>query len=250
MNYPYDPRSKTEESSLLSLIGVDQTKALPSVDQFPASFNKEDGLAVWRKVLSSTEYKSVTRDHWDTALRLYLHACDVAGIFPFARSTQQSNNDTTIRFLTNARRKLQWYFKLVGMFDKISPLFINRSYTFSSNHFEVTTEAQLLPINDPTFGKWLRMTPYPGFRPGIRSTVLTKLVQNTVESEIRLDFDLQRKLRPVFWINIHCHTPITYSSVGPPASKEELTEYAEKTIWLPLVRSHRYPGNMKGWRLL
>lgn len=234
----------------MALLGVDKISGDPSPTSFPGSFNQIDGPRVWKSVLSSKEYKAVKTDKWDTAIRLYLHECEVAGVFPFARSTQQGNSDTAVRFLIGARRRLQWYFKQIDMFGKIAPLYLRRQYHFSEDTFGVSTEVQLLPIEDPTFRQWLRIAPYPGFRPGSRATFLTRLVQKNGESEIRLEFDLQRKLKPMFWIHITCNTPLTFPTVGPLPSKDEMLKYAEDTIWLPLVRSHRYPGNTTGWRIL
>ena len=233
----------------LSLLNTDGSKP-PSVDLFPGKFNPS-GLKVWEELMASEEYGKAKRhfrnldEDWSWCIRAYLKLCGLAGIFPFASATEQSNNDFVVQYLINARRRAIKFIDDIELFKKVRVFSTSREYRILSDGFVVITTAHLTPIKDPTFVKWLQThSPGPMFRPtGKAPMSFVRELFDNVDSRVVFHINLVNMVRPQLKMLVSCGTPLAYNHVrnGAP-SRSDLEKFAEETIWLPLVRSHRFSG--------
>lgn len=231
----------------LSLLGVDGSRE-PSITNYPSKFS-ERGRSIWKELLESPQYKRALSsfksrdDQWTWCIRSYLKLCPRSGVFPFATATQQSNNDTVVRFLTLARRRAINYLDRIGMFRKVQIVSVDRVYQVSGSSFGVTATANLAAILDPTFPRWLQSAP-PGplFRTSGDSRMFVHDLFNNIDSRVSFTFDLQYNYHPKLVMTVNCQTPLAFLNARRPPTESEMKAYAENTIWLPIVRAHRFKG--------
>lgn len=229
----------------LSLLNIDGSKD-PSLYNFPTKFSIA-GRRVWAELLKSPQYARAKLsfksrdDDWSWVLRAYLTLCNKAGVMAFKGATEQSKVDAVTAFLTVARRRAIKFFDDTGFFEKTKLFLTSREYGIFEDHFTVTTRAQLRPITDPTFTDWLRShPPGPLFRPTGVARQFTKSLFNNIDSGVVFTFDAVYMVRPILTMTMQCETPIAYGHTRSLATEQAAREYAEQTIWLPLVRSHRF----------
>lgn len=229
----------------LSLLNIDGSKD-PSLNNFPSKFSTA-GRRVWAELLESPQYAKAKLsfksrdDDWTWMLRAYLRLCGKAGVMAFKGSSEQSKVDAVTAFLATARRRAIKYFDDIGFFEKTKLFLTSREYGVYSDHFVVVTRAQLLPIRDPTFTDWLcSHPPGPLFRPTGVAGQFVKSLFNNIDSGVTFEFNGVYMVRPMLTMTMQCQTPIAYSHTRDLATEQSAQAFAEQTIWMPLVRAHRF----------
>ena len=229
----------------LSLLGADG-EFDPSPETFPSKFNHA-ALGIWLELMKSKTYARMkplfsSRDeNWTWCIRTYLRMCTAAGVFPFSSPTEQSRNDAVINYLTTARRRAILYGDSINLFERVRVLKSVRDYVLTPTDTAIVTHALLYPIQDPTFGAWLTThAPGPMFRYGPKAQHYRRLIINNLDSRLYLDFNLVNMYRPVLSMTVTCGSPIAYEKNKQPPTPEDLRRFTEQTIWMPLVRSHRF----------
>lgn len=230
----------------LSLLNVDGSKD-PSIYNFPTKFSPA-GQRIWKELLLSPQYQRAKSsfksrdDNWTWMLTSYLRMCEKSGVMAFKNSSQQSKVDAVTAFMTVARRRAVQFFDSVGMFEKAAPFITSREYIFTPKSFAVLTTAQLYQIKDPTFVAWLQSHPPDGplFRASGHSAVFTRSLFNNIDSGVSFEFHSANMYRPVMKMLVQCQTPIAYGNTRSLPTEQSARDFAENTIWLPLVRSHRF----------
>jgi hypothetical protein len=229
----------------LSLLNIDGSKD-PSLYNFPTKFSTA-GRRIWAELLKSPQYAKAKLsfksrdDDWTWVLRAYLTLCNKAGVMPFKGSTEQSKVDAVTAFLTVARRRAIKFMDDIGFFERTKLFLTSREYGILPDRFVVITRAQLRPIQDPTFTNWLcSHPPGPLFRTTGHAGQYVKNLFNNIDSGVTFEFNGIYMVRPTLTMIMQCETPIAYGHTRSIATEQAAREYAESTIWLPLVRSHRF----------
>lgn len=227
----------------LSVIGVDAT-GFPSFTNFPRTFAKE-AFPLWKAMLEDEWYTTMKKpvsksaDIWRTVIQRYLKLCANNGIFPFARSTQQANNDVISQYLKSSRRKLQTFFAECEMFSKIKIQSVVRSYEFNPSSFTVHMSANLKPIKDPTFARWLQQMPFPHFLRGNDPGYYEK----KVHANIHVTVKAANLNQPKISYSIFCHTPFAIGEYSKLPTLNKLRTEAESTLWIPAIHSVVFEGS-------
>jgi hypothetical protein len=229
----------------LSVIGV-KTTGMPSLTTFPKNFSN-DGFKIWKGLFDSdnTWYADLRRkltdssEVWFAVVQHYLKLCSKNGIYPFRLANQQTQNEVVSSFVMSSRRKLVAFVDKHEMFTKVRIQSVERKFTFRDTSFSIESTALLKPIEDPTFGDWLKSFPGPHFKRADHPGRLEKVVQSNVD----LFFDLANPRQPKMTIKIFCHTPLSVPDYSKLPSKAKLTQLAEKSIWLPAVRNARFKNS-------
>lgn len=171
-------------------------------------------------------------------IKRYLKLCTVNGIFPFARSTQQSNNETITNFLAASRQRIKLLLTQSDLLSKVKIRSVVREYEFHASSFKVTSTAILKPIEDPTFISWIQSRPFPLFIRGTDPGVYEK----KIHANVYLTASLVNLKQPKLSLSIFCHTPIALVEQTKLPSLNQMKQLAESTLWTPLVRSNPFPG--------
>ncbi len=95
--------------------------------------------------------------------------------------------------------------------------------------------ATLRPFEDPTFEKWLIQIPQPRF-----TYQGSGVYHNMLQANIDLWIEIKNRNRVEVMYSVFCHTPVAIPEYGKLPTKSKLTQYAEKIIWLPVIRAHRF----------
>lgn len=236
-------KRKVVNDTELSILGIDTAKA-PSIATFPKQFNKE-GFQLWSALLNSDWYAELkseggsSTDIWYAVIKQYMKDAAKDGMFPFNQTHLQSNNEIAMSFLTSARIRIKRFFDEVEFFSKVKVSSVSRSYVFLPQSFTVLSTAEIKAPEDPTFVQWLLARPNPGF---VRvDGIFKKNLQANVD--ISLETINSKKIR--LTISVFCHTPLSLPEYNRLPTKSKLTQFAEKTIWLPIVRAHKFENLSK-----
>jgi hypothetical protein len=211
---------------------------------FPRTFSRE-GFALWKAMLEDSWYTEMKKpvsqsaDIWHKVVQRYLKLCTTNGIFPFARSTQQANNDVITQYLKTSRKRLSDFFDQSEMFSKVKIQSVVREYEFQPSAFIVTMTAALKPIDDPTFVRWLQRHPFPLFKRGDDPGIYEK----RVHANIHLTIKAANLRQPKMSYRIFCHTPFAISEHGKLPTLNKLRTEVEQTIWMPCIRSARFANS-------
>lgn len=234
--------AKRSYSAELNLLGVD-TSLLPSMTSYPRTFSRE-GFSLWKALIEEENYSSRKirtssyEETWYTLIKRFLKLCTVNGIFPFARSTQQANNETITNFLAASRQRIKLLLSQSELLSKVKIRSVVRDYEFHSSSFQVTSTAILKPIEDPTFVNWIQSRPTPMFIRGLAPGVYEK----KIHANVHLKASLVNLKQPKLSLTIFCHTPIALVEQTKLPSLNQMRQLAESTLWTPLVRSNPFPG--------
>lgn len=234
--------AKRSYSAELNLLGVDTT-ILPSITCYPRTFSRE-GFSLWKALIEEGEYASKKirtfnyEEVWYSLIKRFLKLCTTNGIFPFARSTQQANNETITNFLATSRQRIKLLFTQSDFLSRVKIRSVVRDYEFHASSFQVTSTAILKPIEDPTFVKWVQSRPFPMFLHGASPG----LYEKKVHANVFLHAHLANLKQPKLSLTIFCHTPIALVEQTKLPSLNQMRQLAESTLWTPLVRSNPFPG--------
>lgn len=234
-------------------LGVADPSKYPSASTIPRKFSAH-GFAIWHKLMTSDEFKErLSQDPppdelWQWSVEQYFFACAHSMIFPFRMSPEQSRTDVAVFMLSLARRQLKAFFKRTDFFKKMKIFNTSRRYILKPKAFEIEISAQLYPINDPTFEKWLRKhTPGPMFQPDRKARVYIRRLYETADSRCFIRMDCSYMQRPKLTVNIEFNSPIVLPYNSKDVSKEYIYRYIDENIWMPLVRTYKFDNS--GWRL-
>lgn len=231
-------KKKIRNDVELSILGISTTKA-PSITNFPKQFNP-DAFQVWGDLLNSEWYAELkaeggsATDLWYDVIREYMRDCADFGVFPFNHANQKSNNEVAMSFLNSSRLKVKRFLDDVEMFKQVKIARVERKYEFLPQSFTVTNIAYLKPITDPTFEKWLTRIPLPKFTPDGKG-----IYRKNLQANIDLTMEVRKGQTKLIY-SIFCHTPVSIPDYSKMPTKSKLTQYAEKTLWLPIIRAHRF----------
>lgn len=234
--------AKRSYSAELTLLGVDTT-VLPTISSYPRTFSRE-GFSLWKVLIEEENYgerkirTSGYEEVWYLLIKRYLKLCTTNGIFPFARSTQQANNETITDFLAVSRQRIKLLFTQSDFLSKVKIRSVTREYEFHASSFQVTATAVLKPIEDPTFPKWVQSRPFPMFLRGTTPGTYEK----KVHANVHVTAHLANLKQPKISFTIFCHTPIALVEQTKLPSFNQMKQLAESTLWTPLVRSNPFPG--------
>jgi hypothetical protein len=227
----------------LSVIGVDFA-GFPTFTNFPRTFSKE-GFSLWKAMLEDKWYLDIKKnvsqsaDIWHKVIQRYLKLCSTNGIFPFARSTQQSNNDVIHQYLQSSRHRLADFFTQTEMFSRVKIQSVVREYEFNPSSFTVRMNASLKPLQDPTFARWLQQHPFPLFKRGNDPGFYEK----KIHANIHLTMKVANTRQPKMSYSIFCHTPFAISEYAKLPTLNKLRTEAESTLWLPAIRAVPFAGS-------
>lgn len=227
----------------LSVIGVD-TSGFPSFTNFPRTFSRE-GFSLWKAMLEDEWYTGMKKpasqsvEIWHKVVQRYLKLCATNGIFPFARSTQQANNDVINQFLRTSRKRLADFFRESEMFTRLKIQSVVREYEFNPSSFTVRMTANLKPLQDPTFAKWLQMHPFPLFKRGDDPG----LYEKKIHANVHLWLKVANTRQPKMGYYIFCHTPFAISEYAKLPTLNRLRTEAESTLWIPAIRAVPFEGS-------
>lgn len=231
-------KRKVVNDTELSILGVDTSKP-PSIATFPKQFNKE-GFQLWSEMLNSDWYSDLKSDGgsatdiWYEVIKHYMKTAADEGLFPFNQTHQQSNNDIAMSFLTSARIRTKRFFDETEFFDKVKVNSVDRSYVFLPQSFTVISTAELKSIEDPTFISWMTSLPSPGF------VNVDGVFKKNLQANVDISLEFLRGKKTRLTVSVFCHTPLSLPDYNKLPTKSKLTQFAEKTIWLPIVRAHKF----------
>lgn len=225
----------------LSLIGVD-TSGIPTRSTFPRTFSKE-GFSLWEGLLQSEWFKKLctkeksTSEVWFKTIREFMALCNKNGVLTFDGNTN-SNNEVITTFLTDSRRCAASYFSKIELFTKLQVVRSMREFKFEVSSFTVTTVAGLRHREAvESVESWLVTPNNPGFKK--EGDFLTK----HLKANLNLFYKpATKKELAQLGITIFCHTPVRIPDLSQVPSRKKMAAYAEKFIWLPVVRATKFEG--------
>ncbi len=226
----------------LSLIGVPDGAQgrSPSESSYPGKFEPHARF-VWEKMFKDENFTSRIKqlsvdDKWYQSIVEFLQRCEAIGALPFFPVTEQQRNDSVMESLTHARVALVKFFDGIGMFERVKIYKACREYKPKEWGFGIVSYAYCRPISDPTFEKWLTTAPTPRF---LRSLDLKfkKLILPNCEAWVRVP----NLSRITVGFEIQVASPVSVQG-NRLATKKEINNFVDRTIWLPIVRAHRFEG--------
>jgi len=234
----FTAKTKLAKNCELTLIGVNDSDRL-SPSAFPKNFNK-DAFYLWKDIFDSDWFKDLkssnkpTSDMWLDTVQHYLSLCSKNGVYPFTKASERSNNEVILSFLAAARATASTFFDRCELFKRVKIKSVFRTFKFGSTSFTVESKAILREIQDPTFEAWLKTPNEPGFvkEEGRWCKHLRANVDVFVDKERGGGYSVT--------LRIYCHSAVRIPEFGKIPSRAKLTQYAEKTLWLPAVRSNRF----------
>ncbi len=234
-------QTATSNESLtdLSIIGVPVAfhSRMPGVGGYPKRFAPE-AFKVWKKLVESTEFKTKCKTlsldlAWHTSIIDFLMMCEETGVFPFPNNTDTTRSDFIADFVRRGRIEIVKFFDECEFFKKVKIKKAYREYKRKDTGLTITSWADLQPIKDPGFEKWLNRSPFPRFlkAPDLR---WTKIIRPNVVVWVR--FVNTNRVTVGFTIDVA--GTITIPGKKTPKRKE-VDKYIDNNIFLPVVRSHR-----------
>lgn len=224
----------------LSIIGVPTTSQdrWPTVTGFPRKFSSE-ALPVWKELVESQEFKSNlsvwgTKDlAWHKAIQLFLGACEDKGVFPFPGNTDTTRNEFVQDFVRRGRLALVKFANTSGLFKACKPRKVWREYVRKDTGLVINCWAEMFPVKETNFEKWLTTSPSPRFVrvPGRYQ----KMVQPNVNMWVRY----LNASRVTVGFSIEVTGTINIPGKKTPKRKE-VDAFIDRTIWLPIVRAHKF----------
>jgi hypothetical protein len=227
----------------LSIIGVptNSQKQLPTLSGYPRKFSP-DALPVWTKMLQDPIYRAETRNQdnmdlaWHETIVEFLKRCEAEGVMPFANNTETTKNEYVFEFVNRARIALVKYYNEVGFFQRVKVRKAFREYVRKDSGLIIRSWANLYTVKDMEFEKWLTRVPLPRFHKGVDNR-FTRMIEPHIMGWVRY-------LNPA---NVTCGFEIEVAgTVNIPGKKvpkrKELNAWLDRTIWLPIVRAHRFDG--------
>lgn len=225
----------------LSIIGVPEAAQgrWPTLTGYPRKFNPE-AQVVWKKMLESDVFKEGLKHWgskdlaWHNAIQMFLRACEDAGIFPFPNNTDTTRNEFIQDFVRRGRLALVNFCDKSGIFQHVKVRKAFREYVRKDTGLVIKCWAELLPVKDPSFEKWLLTSPTPRFLHGTDNRYV-KTVQPNVNMWVR--YLSEARVTIGFSIEI----PGTINIPGKKTPKrKEVDAFLDRTMWLPIVRAHRF----------
>ena len=224
----------------LSIIGVPsaQQKNLPTVTGYPRKFSGE-ALPVWTKMLQDPVYKNEIRSEgdpdkvWHNTIIEFLKRCEAEGLVPFTGNTETTKNEYVFEFVNRSRIDLVAYFDEVGFFERVKIRKAYREYLRNDSMLTIQSWAELTPVKDMSFEKWLVQVPLPRFHKSVDNRYV-RMIQPHIMAWVRY----LNPARVTVGFDIQVAGTINIPGKKTPKRKE-VDAFIDKTIWLPIVRAHK-----------
>lgn len=220
------------------VLGLD-TRRAPDARTFPARLNRR-GEDLWRRMFDDPEFQRRSRtlspnEAWTLAVERYLERAKEEDVSPFEQSLINKNNDLLTTDLERKRRALVKFIDRHEFFNHFRIQEVTRSYLFSKEGMKATTVGSIKPQSiEEGVVAWLRSIDGPRF--------FRAMENNTWERELPdgtlLQFHLRTGLSGHFSHSIQTKYTPTVSLTEVP-SHQELVDFVETRIWLPIVRANR-----------
>lgn len=216
---------------------------MPSLTGYPRKFSP-DALPVWTRLLQSDEWKNNIKasgdaDYvWHQTIVDFLKLCEQEGIVPFAGNTDTTKNEYVFEFVNNSRIALVRYFNEVGFFERVKVRKAYREYVRRDGNIIVRSWAELFPVKDMSFEKWLVQVPLPRFHKNVDNRYI-RMVQPHITAWVR--YLSMARVTVGFEINVAGTINIPGKS-GKTPSRKAVDKFIDSTIYLPIVRAHRFDG--------
>ena len=225
----------------LSIIGVpsSQFKKAPGVAGFPKKFNPE-AQKVWTEMVQDPDFKQRCKNYpsldlmWHNAIQEFLKRCEDTGVYPFINNADVTKNEFIQDFVRRARIDLVKYIDQSGLFERVKIRKAYREYVRKDQGLIITSWAELYPVKDDDFLKWLQTSPMPRF---------IKMTEGRYRRVVRPNVEIWVK-----WINSQRVTvSFTIEVAGsvmvpnkPIPKRSEVDKYIDNMIYLPTIRAHRF----------
>lgn len=221
----------------LSLFGVSHSEQ-PTRSRFPKAFNAK-GLSLWSAILDSAAYTRFrnetpeTQKLWVYCIQEYLKRCRAADLSPFVAG--HDFEETARAFLTSSRRRLVSFFEKHGFFKHLKIVRVNRSVSFATGNFVIEVEADLRPIQDPTFDSWLQQLPEPAF-----SRHQDGVLRRSVHAHIDVHYRVSSKGAHLGY-RIMCHTAMNMLTTER-LTRPQMQKFVDNKLWRPIVKNQPIKG--------
>ena len=226
----------------LSLIGVpeDQQHRIPSISNYP---NKFSPLAfdIWISLVDNEDYhRRCIVWHsidliWHKTIQEFIGLCQDAGVFPFLGVFNDiARNQFVVEFLRRGRITIVQYLQEVGMFDRVRIRKTFREYRHLDLGLRINSWAELYPIADKNFESWLTQTPLPRMLKHPQKKYTRVLLPRVIVWVRYIS-----SARVILGFTIQTAGQIVLPGKTTP-TRHEVNDYLENSIWLPIVRAHRF----------
>lgn len=226
----------------LSIIGVPlkYLSRFPVPGAFPQKYNLE-AKPIWDKLVLDpaweAELKTMRLDRaWNKTLLEFLSRASDRGVIPFANSTDLAKNEYVKDFVTRSRRHIVDYVNEIGLFKRVKIRKAFREYTRKTNGLVIRSWFEPFVITDPGFESWLQQMPLPRFWKKDNKTYF-RIVRPHVHMWVRF---LNRN-RVVIGFEINLVGTVNIPGKKTP-TKQEVTDFIDRTIYIPVIRAHRFRG--------
>jgi len=236
------PQQSTRDITLtdLNTIGVpdDQQVQWPQVVAYPSRFSDE-AFPVWEEVLEDPVFSKrihlTSRDlAWNSVILEFLSRCSDRGINPVPGGAQTGPNAFVKDGARRGRIFVVDYCDEIGLFEKLQVRYAYREYIRTEDQITFYSWATMFPISDPTFDKWLTSLPMPRFMRHNRSRLVA-----TIRPNVRLWVNCINLYRVVVGMEIDVKGHVEIPG-NPVPTRQEVDDYIDRLIWMPLVRSIRF----------
>jgi hypothetical protein len=242
---PTAPPSKLEgqDQTLtdLTIIGVppEFQSQWPTVPAYPSKFSDE-GFHVWQGLLNDQSFTRLmtttgSKDAaWHMTIHEWLHRCELAVIKPFPDNTPTAGTAFVHEQARRGRIFLVDYCNEIGLFEKVKVWYPHREYIRTDNRIIIYSWARMFPISDVTFPNWLTSLSMPRFIKHTRGRMVA-----TIRPGVRLWIDCLNLKR--ISVGQEIDVTGTIDIPGNPApTRQEVDEFLDARVWLPIVRSIRF----------
>ena len=213
----------------------------PSIGAFPQKFNA-DARDIWLRLLKDEDFVEMAKtfelpaERWNYTIQIFLKWCSDEGISPFESIVDRTDNNRIIDFLLSARLKVIKYLDRIKLLEVVTMYKPYRVYMRKDHGFVVQSYIELRGFGDLSkFEQYLQHR-----QVGFVRTAGGKW-QHVINSNLRMFVKIINSNRAQLWYEISVGSSVYY----PGAEKKTVTikqynSFIDRTIWLPIVRAHRF----------
>lgn len=222
--------------SSLGVMDTDQARD-PTAAAFPHAFNV-NCQAIWNTVVDNMTMKEGDPGrNWGTAIKLFIEVCVAENEFPFS-NLKQSANDFILQDLTAARKAVVKFMNVTKMLDYVNIQATRREVELNNTGFTLRVYGKVT-LKDPTFEKWLLMTPYPRFNLKHEGHYVKHLTSNISMIVYNDSASAAQRWHVGYEVVVH-HFPDLPGKHMP--SQAEMEKFVLDILWMPVLKSHRPLG--------
>ena len=225
----------------LSIIGVPHQyhNKIPSIGGFPKNFNP-DARHVWLAILASEGYKEKVNgmpagERWTLIIQLFIKWCNDQAISPFDNHLDRTDNSRILSFLELQRRKLVKYIDEIGILKVVTIKSPYRVYMRRDTGFVIQSYCDF-----SNFGGFDQLQKFLT-HPKVGFTKVGLAWQKVLDSTTRIHVKTVNSNRAIVWYEIRVGSPVYFpGSERKTPTIRQVDNFIDNTIWLPIVRSHRF----------